>query len=250
MHVRADAAPRHAEAGRGELFRAYLVGRPAVYTIAFGGGGAFVVGAWRQSPLIMAAAPACVVLLVAVIAFVVADRTAADRFYLHFAASLGLLHGRRLQLTPFTPLLGAGDRRRCEHWMQGRLPGKLALAGGLGHFAWEEERHDSDGDGSLSKAITLMYSVPLPTSMRTSVFSMAGAHSIGSCCVNVAYGCTVCNTASFTLPSITGGSAESASLPTVKAGGGGCWAETMAGMTEAAKRSPSSATASRSAWPI
>ena len=30
--------------------------------------------------------------------------------------------------------------------MQGRLPGKLALAGGLGHFVWEEERHDSDGD--------------------------------------------------------------------------------------------------------
>ena len=101
----------------------------------------------------------------------------------------------------------------------------------------EASRRDCDTmifDGSLSKAITLMYRVPLPIRTRTSVFSLAGAPSTGSCCVKVAYGCTVCHTASFTLPSITGDAAESASLPTVKVGGGGCWAAAVAGTKAAA----------------
>jgi hypothetical protein len=140
----ADAAPRHADAGRGALFRAYLGSRMAVYTMAFGGSAGFVFGAWKQSPAIMAAVPAGVVLLVAVISLVSADRAAADRFYSHLAASLGLLCRRRGRLTPFTPLLGAGERSRCEHWMHGRLPGEPALAGGLGHFVWEERRRDGD----------------------------------------------------------------------------------------------------------
>lgn len=140
------AAPHHADAGRGELFRAYLGSRLAVYTMAFGGSAGFVIGAWKQSPAIMAAAPAGVVLLVALISLVSADRAAADRFYSHFAASLGLLYARRRQLLPFTPLLGAGDRRHCEHWMEGRLSGEPALAGGLGHLVWEERRRDQDGD--------------------------------------------------------------------------------------------------------
>ena len=43
-------------------------------------------------------------------------------------------------------------------------------------------------DGSLSNATMPTYTVPLPTMTRISVFSLAGAPSIGSCCVKVVYG--------------------------------------------------------------
>jgi hypothetical protein len=142
-----DAAPTNADAGRGELFRAYLRSRPAAYVLVLGSGAAFVVGAWKQSPLIMAAAPGAVALAVVGIAFVLADRAAAQRFYSSFAASLRLLYVGDRELLPLTPLLGAGDRRRCLHWMEGALSSEPPLRGGLGHFMWEEleRRRGSSG---------------------------------------------------------------------------------------------------------
>ena len=138
----------NADSGRRELFKAYLGGRAAVWAILLGSSAAFLVGAWQREVLIMTAGPAAVVLAVAGLAFAVADRTAAERFYSNFAVSLGLVHVGRQELLTLTPLLGAGDRRWCEHWMQGVLPGDPALAGGLGHFVFEnvQQRRDSDGD--------------------------------------------------------------------------------------------------------
>ena len=73
-------SPSNADSGRRELFRAYLRGRGATYAYVLGGGAAFVLGAWRQSPLIMAAGPAAVVVLVAAVAALSAKRLAAERF--------------------------------------------------------------------------------------------------------------------------------------------------------------------------
>jgi hypothetical protein len=142
-----DGAPTNADAGQGDLFRAFLRSRPAAYALVLGCGAAFLVGAWRQSPLIMVAAPAAVALGVVAIAFLVADRSAAERFYTSFAGSLGLRYVGRRELLPLTPLLGAGDRRWCDHWMEGALGGDPPLTGGIGHFVWEEleRRRDSDG---------------------------------------------------------------------------------------------------------
>jgi hypothetical protein len=155
-----DAAPTHAASGRRELFRAYLRGRAAVYGYLLGCGGAFLVGAWQQSPLIMAAAPAAVALGIVGIAFYTADRAASTRFYSTLAQKLGLLYLERTELLPFTPLLGAGDRRRCENWMQGTLPGDPPLSGGIGHFVFEEIHKKPGDDGSLiqvreSRRVTL-----------------------------------------------------------------------------------------------
>jgi hypothetical protein len=131
-------SPSNAGSGRRELFRAYLKGRTAVYAFVLGGAGAFLLGAWQRDPRIMAAGPAAVVLMVAGVAARRADRAAADRFWRSLAASLGLAHWPRFELLTLTPLLGAGDRRWCEHWMGGTLPGEPAFAGGLGHFVFEE----------------------------------------------------------------------------------------------------------------
>ena len=144
-------SPSNADSGQRELFQAYLKSRPAIYAFVFGGAAAFLLGAWQRDPRIMGAGPLAVVLLVAGVAAWRADRNAADRFWRSFASSLGLIHWPRFELLALTPLMGAGDRRRCEHWMQGKLPGEPAFAGGLGHFVFEEVER-SRGSGGVVTA--------------------------------------------------------------------------------------------------
>jgi hypothetical protein len=131
-------SPSDADSGQRRLFRAYLKSRSAIYAYVFGGSAAFLVGAWQRDPWIMATGPPAVVLMVAGIAAWRADRDAADRFWRAFSDSLGLACWPGFELLPLTPLLGAGDRRRCGPWLQGTLPGEPAFQGGLGHFVFEE----------------------------------------------------------------------------------------------------------------
>jgi hypothetical protein len=134
----------HADQGQGELFRSYLRSRTAFWALFGGVAAAFLFGAWKRDPLIMAAGPAAVALGVTAVAWFMADRAAAERFYRGFARNVGLLYASRFELLSLTPLLGAGNRRQARHWMYGRLPGDLQ--GGVGHFVWERIERDSDGD--------------------------------------------------------------------------------------------------------
>jgi hypothetical protein len=149
-----DPAPSNADAGQRELFRSYLASRPAFYALVLCGAAAFAFGAFKQSPAIMLGGPAAVALGVAGVAFLIADRVASDRFYRSFATSIGLAYTGRRELLTLTPLLGAGDRRYCDHWMEGALGADPPLAGGLGHFTWEEleRRREKDGDLTEVKA--------------------------------------------------------------------------------------------------
>jgi hypothetical protein len=133
-----------ADSGQGGLFRSYLGGRYAVWTMALGGLGALIVGAAQRSVAIMLGGPALVVAVVALVCWVAADRAAAQRFYGRFADSVGLAYAPKAEVLTLTPLLGAGTRQWAEHWMYGRLPG--GLEGGVGHFVWERRQRDSDGD--------------------------------------------------------------------------------------------------------
>jgi hypothetical protein len=135
-------SPTNADSGRGELFRSYLYSRAGAYTAVFGSAAVFAFGASRRDPLIMLAGPIVVVALVVAVSAVVADRAAGERFYRHYARSLGLVYWPRSGLLPLTPLLGAGDRRWCEHWMTGMLPGEPRVSGGIGQFVWEELEED------------------------------------------------------------------------------------------------------------
>ena len=125
----------NADTGQSQLFRSYLKSVPAAYAMAFGSLAAFTVGAWQGSVAIMLGGPAAIVLAVAGIAWVTADRAAANDFYWGFATSVGLSYAAQTSLLALTPLLGAGSRRHVEHWMYGRLSG--AFDGGLGQLVWE-----------------------------------------------------------------------------------------------------------------
>jgi hypothetical protein len=133
-----------ADHGQTELFRSYLKSRPAFWGLLIGVSATFLYGASKSDPLIMAAGPSAVVVAVVGIAWFVADRMAAQRFYTTFARNVGLAYTTPAHLPPLTPLLGAGNRRRLEHWMHGRLPGELA--GGVGHLVWERIERDSEGN--------------------------------------------------------------------------------------------------------
>jgi hypothetical protein len=139
----------NADSGQGQLFRTYLKSAPAAYAMAFGSLIAFTVGAWQASVPIMLGGPAAIVLAVAGIAWVMADRAAATNFYWGFANSVGLTYAAQSSLLALTPLLGAGSRRHLEQWMYGRLPG--AFTGGLGQLVWERIQKDSDGTTSVKE---------------------------------------------------------------------------------------------------
>jgi hypothetical protein len=138
----------NANSGRWEYFRELMRRKATVYILVLGGMGAFVFGASRRDPLIMAAAPAAVVALVLVVAAILADRRAARNFYLSFAQAAGLEYVGHTELLPYTPLLGAGDRQHCEHWMTGDIAKDPPLSGGLGHFVYEEMKETTRADGS------------------------------------------------------------------------------------------------------
>jgi hypothetical protein len=139
----------NADSGQAGLFRSYLASAPAVYAMAFGALAAFTVGAWQGSVPIMLGGPAAIVVAVAGIAWLIADRAAANDFYWGFATSVGLTYANQTSLLALTPLLGAGNRRQVEQWMYGRLPG--GLSGGLGQLVWERLQQDSDGGTSVKE---------------------------------------------------------------------------------------------------
>lgn len=129
--------PRHPNAGRRGLFRAYVRSRTAVWAYLLGGGAAFLYGAYRREPLIMAAGVGGVAALVTLVAALLADRAAEARFFEALASSLGLQYVGPAKLLALTPLLGAGDRQLCEHWMHGEISPEHGLAGGLGNFTYD-----------------------------------------------------------------------------------------------------------------
>lgn len=139
------SAPLDADATRGRHFKAIAGGGFFVISVAALGVAGFIYGASRSSPAIMAGVPAAVLLAGLVIAFFVADSRAESEFFSAFAARRGLTHHAESSLMEFTPLLGAGDRRRCEHFMDGEFRGthcRLTL------FTYEIRRESRNSEGN------------------------------------------------------------------------------------------------------
>jgi hypothetical protein len=148
--------PSNANSGRRDYFRELMRRKVTVYTLVLGCVGGFVVGAWQSNVMVMVLVPATVVVSVLGVAAALADKRAARNFFQSYAEAAGLEYVGDWEIMPFTPLLGAGDRQRCENWMVGDVMKEPRLTGGLGHFIYEHLTEKADPDdhrGTKSKEV-------------------------------------------------------------------------------------------------
>jgi hypothetical protein len=132
---RPAARSADADSSRGLRLREILRGRIFAYGIVLGSAAAILGGAWLGSVAVMSVGPVAIIAAALVLAFATADRRAERDFFRAYAAARGLVYEGTLAVAPLTPLLGAGDRRRCDHWMR-----KPMGIDGLGHYVYEDER--------------------------------------------------------------------------------------------------------------
>jgi hypothetical protein len=120
----AASAPADTEALVGRDFAAMLRSRATAFGLVIGASIALAVGAALGGLTAAVIAPVgwCAVVLGCM--FVSAEHSSERKFFIAFAEGVGLDYASDWQLLPLTPLLGAGDDRRIEHYMSGRLGGE------------------------------------------------------------------------------------------------------------------------------
>jgi hypothetical protein len=117
--------------------------RGYVWPAVIGGGGLFLLGA-TTGKILYAILPLLAVLLVLGIrAWREATRLAARDFFSGFAVERRLNYSEGMMLVGRTPLLAAGERRRCEHYIEGPL-GVEGQAVAVAHFIYETRRQKHD----------------------------------------------------------------------------------------------------------
>jgi hypothetical protein len=116
--VSAAVVPANTNSTRSAHFRTLLGGSWSIVGGAIAAAIVFTIGAANHIVGVMVLGPVAVALVVVVWCWIVADRQAEDEFFARFASAHHLNHWKRYSLDAFTPLLGGGDRRHCEHWME------------------------------------------------------------------------------------------------------------------------------------
>lgn len=146
--VAGHAAPVSASATRSVHMRALMHSRGFVWAMTIGCAATFLAGAATGRVLLAAAGPAAVVLIAVVIAYARAASLATADFFTGFARQHEFRYSERVELEEITPLLGAGDRRRCDHYMEGNLSTELPGARvGLSLYTYEVASERSDRRG-------------------------------------------------------------------------------------------------------
>jgi hypothetical protein len=130
---------RDADSTRAAHMSRILRGRVAGYSLAFGIVGAAVLGAFLREPLAVLLGPLAVAALVLGASYAAAARRSEQEFLVTFTRARGFTYTPHAELLPLTPLLGAGDRRECRHWMSGPLEEGLPSCG-LGHYVFRVRR--------------------------------------------------------------------------------------------------------------
>lgn len=136
--VAGGIAPGTAASTRMAHVKRLLTSRGFVWIAAVLAGAGFLFGAATDRIAVAVGAPVAVLFGAVVIAYLLAVREAALDFYNGFADARGFSYTPRLELMESTPLLGAGDRRRCEHYMEGPLSPELpGIRVGLTQYTYE-----------------------------------------------------------------------------------------------------------------
>src|SRR4051794_26451457 len=81
--------------------------------------------------------PLAVAAATPVVCWFLADSAAEKEFFTRYAAAHELAHFDKSSVNSFTPLLGAGDRRHCEHWMEGK-------GTAIGWYTFEVKKDNGD----------------------------------------------------------------------------------------------------------
>lgn len=145
-----DLGPANADATRALRLKEITHGRVFGYALGLGMLGALAAAILAESLIVAVAGPVAVVVAVLAIAFAVADRRAAQDFFSAFAASHGFTYLRRYELMTFTPLLGAGDRRHCDRYMEGPLSAERhEVRCSLANYTFEVKHESRDADGDV-----------------------------------------------------------------------------------------------------
>lgn len=139
-----ERVPATTETARGDHFRHLVRSRAGFWSLTLAASAAFVAGAAAREPALAFGVPVAAVAAVLVILLVVADRRAEEEFFKLFAAGRGWTYSREWTLMGFTPLLAAGDRRKCRHWMQGPIGGGAEGDCSMGWYTFEVRRDNGD----------------------------------------------------------------------------------------------------------
>ena len=158
--------PSNANAGRGEWFRANMKRPQTIAGMVIGAAVALLAGAYWGGLAGAAAAPIAVLLVIAGVAWWLADRRAEAIFWQHVASSLGyqpFYDPTALETT--TPLLHAGDRRSWRHELTGPL-GDTGLNARFAQYRYEVRHENDKGEERWTPYEFTVTLVELPESMQ------------------------------------------------------------------------------------
>jgi hypothetical protein len=162
-------APADSASTRGEHFRELVGARKAVYALAFGAAGIFVLGAQRHSGTLMILGPLVWVAAVLGVCLIAASRRAETDFFAGYAASAGLRFSRRGELPEMVPLLSAGDRRETTNVLSGEIESQpLTFA----HYEYEirDEYRGSEHTRERHRFSVCVMPVSAPTGLDAGIF--------------------------------------------------------------------------------
>jgi hypothetical protein len=144
VQVAGHRAPPTATATRMRHVRKLAGARRYIWSLAIVGGGLFLLGASTGRLRYAVVPPLAVLAVVVLLVWRQSTRLAGRDFFAGFALDHGFNYSERMSLIETTPLLGAGDRRRCENYMEGPLEGVDGVAVGLSHYVFETREQRSD----------------------------------------------------------------------------------------------------------
>jgi hypothetical protein len=137
-------APAHVGATRLAHIGRLAGMRKYVWPTALIGGGLFLLGSTTGNPL-LALTPLLLVLLVQVArVWREASRFAERDFFAGYAIEKNFNYSERMMLMAATPLLAAGDRRRCTHYIEGQLQDIEGASVALAHLIVETKVNKYD----------------------------------------------------------------------------------------------------------
>lgn len=142
--VAGRVVPSTASATRGKHARALLGSRRYALATGIFAAIVFVAGSATGRVWVAVCAPLAILAFAAWRVWREASKHSERDFFQGYALRHGFVYAERMALLETTPLLGAGDRRHCEHYMEGPLSEDGDLTVGIAHYIFEtaDQRRD------------------------------------------------------------------------------------------------------------